>query len=123
MRSLRLYAHFNDCIIALSSLFEVVIRLAIEQIKMYVHRNARGKDKNISRINKENQWKICKYEKICLLLQRHKSIINMSYTENITIKNPSRKLEEYLRDVGVKKYLWLQKLRSDDMQPTKILHV
>ena len=108
---------------ARSAFSEVLVRVAIEQIKMYVHRNARCKDKNISRINKENQWKICKYEKICLLLQRHKSIINMSYTENITIKNPSRKLEEYLRDVGVKKYLWLQKLRSDDMQPTKILHV
>ena len=47
----------------------------------------------------------------------------MSHTENITIKNPSRKLEEYLRDVGVKKYLWLQRLRNDDMQPTKILYV
>jgi len=47
----------------------------------------------------------------------------MSYTENITIKNPPRKLEEYLRDVGVKKYLWLQKLRSDDVQPTKIIYV
>lgn len=47
----------------------------------------------------------------------------MNYTENITIKNPSRKLEGYLRDIGVKKYLWLQKLRSDDVQPTKTIYV
>ena len=48
---------------------------------------------------------------------------DMSYTENITIKNPSRKLEEYLRNVGVKKYLWLQKLGSDDVKPTKVIYV
>ena len=47
----------------------------------------------------------------------------MSYTEYVTIKNPSRKLEEYLRNVGVKKYLWLQRLGSDDVQPTKIIYV
>ena len=47
----------------------------------------------------------------------------MSYTENIIIKNPSRKLEEYLRNVGVKKYLWLQKLGSEEVQPTKIIYV
>ena len=47
----------------------------------------------------------------------------MSYTEQITIKNPSRKLEEHLRWVGVQKYLWLKKLCSDEVKPTKIIHV
>ena len=47
----------------------------------------------------------------------------MNYTEIITIKNPSRRLEEYLRNVGVKKYLWLQKLGSDEVQPTKTIYV
>ena len=37
--------------------------------------------------------------------------------------NLSRKLEEYLRNVGVKKYLWLQKLDSDDVKPTKLIYV
>ena len=60
--------------------------------------------------------------KKCLPLH-HQNSHDMSYTENITIKNPTRKLEEYLRNVGVKKYLWLQKLGSDEVQPTKIIYV
>lgn len=36
----------------------------------------------------------------------------MNYTEVITIKRPSRKLEERLRWVGVQKYLRLEKLRT-----------
>ena len=47
----------------------------------------------------------------------------MSHTENITIKNPTRKLEEYIRKIGVRKYLWLEKLCSDETQPTKVLNV
>jgi hypothetical protein len=47
----------------------------------------------------------------------------MSYTEKITIKNPSRKLEEKVRKIGVQKYLWLEKLCSDDTVPTHIVKV
>ena len=47
----------------------------------------------------------------------------MSYTEKLTIKNPSRKLEERMRKIGVMKYLWLEKLCSDETKPTKIIHV
>ena len=48
---------------------------------------------------------------------------SMSYTEKITIKNPSRKLEEKVRKIGVQKYLWLEKLCSDDTMPTHIVKV
>ena len=51
-----------------------------------------------------------------------KSII-MSYTEKITIKNPSRKLEEYLRWIGVQKYLRLKKLASEDSSSAQIITV
>lgn len=45
----------------------------------------------------------------------------MSYTEKITIKNPSRKLEEAIRKVGVQKYLWLEKLCSNDTQASHVV--
>jgi len=47
----------------------------------------------------------------------------MSYTEKITIKNPSRKLEEYLRWIGVQKYLRLKKLASEDSSSAQIITV
>ena len=72
--------------------------------------------------SKEKQKKFANNKKK-LLLHRQNLCYVMNYTENITIKNPSRKLEGYLRDIGVKKYLWLQKLRSDDVQPTKTIYV
>ena len=34
----------------------------------------------------------------------------MSNSRTITIKNPSRKLEEKIREAGVQKYLWLKEL-------------
>ncbi|MBQ9678954.1 MAG: hypothetical protein IJV44_12555 [Prevotella sp.] len=45
----------------------------------------------------------------------------MTKTEHITIKNPSRKFEEAIRKVGVQKYLWLEKLCSDDTKPTQVV--
>jgi hypothetical protein len=47
----------------------------------------------------------------------------MSYTEKIVIKNPSRELEEKVREIGVQKYLWLKKLCSDETVPDKIIYV
>ena len=47
----------------------------------------------------------------------------MSYTERIVIKNPSRKLEEAIRKIGVQKYLWLEKLCSDEVKPDKVIYV
>ena len=47
----------------------------------------------------------------------------MSYTKITTIKNPSRKLEEHVRKIGVQKYLWLERLCSDEVKPTKTIHV
>lgn len=47
----------------------------------------------------------------------------MSYTEKIVIKNPSRELEEKVREIGVQKYLWLKKLCSDEVKPNKIIYV
>jgi hypothetical protein len=47
----------------------------------------------------------------------------MSYTKVTTIKNPSRKLEEHVRWIGVQKYLWLEKLCSDETKATKVIHV
>lgn len=47
----------------------------------------------------------------------------MSYTDKITIKNPSRKLEEHLRWIGVQKYLRMKKLATDDMSSAKVITV
>ena len=44
----------------------------------------------------------------------------MSNSRTITIKNPSRKLEEKIRDAGVQKYLWLKELCSEDTKPNKV---
>ena len=47
----------------------------------------------------------------------------MSNSRTLTIKNPSRKLEEKIREAGVQKYLWLKELCSDKSQPNKIIYV
>ena len=47
----------------------------------------------------------------------------MSNSRTITIKNPSRKLEERIRKIGVQKYLWIEKLCSDETKPTKTIYV
>ena len=47
----------------------------------------------------------------------------MSNSRTITIKNPSRKLEERIRKIGVQKYLWIEKLCSDETEPTKTIYV
>ncbi len=44
-------------------------------------------------------------------------------TKIITVKNPSNNLEEYLRWIGVKKYLSLRELCSDETEPTKVICV
>ena len=48
---------------------------------------------------------------------------NMSYTEKIVVKNPSRELEEKVREIGALKYLWLKKLCSDETKPDTIIYV
>jgi hypothetical protein len=50
-------------------------------------------------------------------------ILVMSYTKTTVIKNPSSKLEEHIRKIGVQKYLWLEKLCSDDVKPTKVINL
>ncbi len=47
----------------------------------------------------------------------------MSYTDRIVIDNPSRKLEEHLREIGVRKYLRLKKLATDDMSSAMVITV
>jgi hypothetical protein len=47
----------------------------------------------------------------------------MRYTDKITIENPSRKLEERLREIGVRKYLRLKKLAKDDMSSAKVITI
>jgi len=47
----------------------------------------------------------------------------MSNSRTITIKNPSRKLEEHIRKIGVQKYLWIEMLCSDETEPTKTIYV
>jgi hypothetical protein len=47
----------------------------------------------------------------------------MSNSKTIIIKNPSRKLEEKIREAGVQKYLWLKELCSDDIKPDKVIYV
>ena len=45
----------------------------------------------------------------------------MSNSRTITIKNPSRKLEEKIREAGVQKYLWLKELCSEETKPNKVM--
>ena len=47
----------------------------------------------------------------------------MSYTDKIVIENPSRKLEERLREIGVRKYFRLKKLATDDMSSAKVITI
>ena len=47
----------------------------------------------------------------------------MSNTEKINIKSTSRKLEEAIRKIGVQKYLWLEKLCSNETQATHFIKV
>ena len=51
------------------------------------------------------------------------NVFIMSNSRTITIKNPSRKLEERIRKIGVQKYLWIEKLCSDETEPTKTIYV
>ena len=51
------------------------------------------------------------------------NVFIMSNSRTITIKNPSRKLEEQIRRIGVQKYLWLEELCSDETKPTKEIYV
>jgi hypothetical protein len=55
-------------------------------------------------------------------LQREK-VTAMGNSRTITIKNPSRKLEEKIREAGVQKYLWLKELCSEDAKPNKVIYV
>jgi hypothetical protein len=52
-----------------------------------------------------------------------RNVFIMSNSRTITIKNPSRKLEEHIRKIGVQKYLWIEKLCSDETKPTKTIYV
>ena len=45
----------------------------------------------------------------------------MSHTEIITIKNPSRKLEEQIRWIGAQKYLRQKKLVAEDCPTAKVI--
>ena len=58
-----------------------------------------------------------------LYLCTRKIVFIMSNSRTITIKNPSRNLEERIRKIGVQKYLWIEQLCSDDIKPTKTIHV
>ncbi len=72
--------------------------------------------------NEYFRQKIWKERKKLLSLQAEIVSI-MSNSRTITIKNPSRKLEERIRKIGVQKYLWIEKLCSDETKPTKTIYV
>jgi hypothetical protein len=72
--------------------------------------------------NEDFSQKIWKIREKILSLQQD-LIIYMSNSRTITIKNPSRKLEERIRKIGVQKYLWIEKLCSDETKPTKTIYV
>ena len=71
---------------------------------------------------KEKWGKVWKNRKKHLILQQGNVSI-MSNSRTITIKNPSRKLEERIRKIGVQKYLWIEELCSDETKPTKTIYV
>ena len=58
-----------------------------------------------------------------LCTQNLKKRFIMSNSRTITIKNPSRKLEEKIREAGVQKYLWLKELCSEETKPNKVIYV
>ena len=66
--------------------------------------------------------KIWQLGKNVVSLQREK-VTAMGNSRTITIKNPSRKLEEKIREAGVQKYLWLKELCSDETKPNKVIYV
>jgi len=68
-------------------------------------------------------FKIRKVSKTFCTFVPKKDILDMSYTKTTVIKNPSRKLEERIRKIGVQKYLWLEELCSDEVKPTKVILV
>ena len=57
------------------------------------------------------------------LRNHQENVFKMSKSRTINIKNPSRKLEEHIRKIGVQKYLWIEKLCSDETEPTKTIYV
>ena len=89
-------------------------------------------------VTKPMPWALCgggsdevrmvKSKKLCkgllcwekdVFLPRKTICIMYGNTKITTVKDPSRKLEEYLRWIGVKKYLSLRELCSDETEPTK----
>ena len=87
---------------------------------------------------KEKKIYLCTQKRASLLTLGHSSTLDgprltavlqpeivfiMSNSRTITIKNPSRKLEERIRKIGVQKYLWIEKLCSDETKPTKTIYV
>ena len=87
-----------------------------------MHEIAQKEPSLLCRILKKNGEIFGGYEiKYYLCTQNY--VINMSYTEKIVIKNPSKKLEEHMRWIGVQKYLWIERLCSDEVKPNKVIHV
>ena len=64
-----------------------------------------------------------KYPKLFRIFADDINNIIMSNSRTITIKNPSRKLEEKIREAGVQKYLWLKELCSEETKPNKVIYV
>ena len=56
-------------------------------------------------------------------LADRKDIMTEPHTDKIVIENPSRKLEEHLREIGVRKYLRLKKLATDDTSSATVIKV
>jgi hypothetical protein len=52
-----------------------------------------------------------------------KRMTRMKYTDKTTIKEPSRKLEEHLRWIGVQKYLHLKELANNESPTAKVIVV
>ena len=76
--------------------------------------------------NTKIEKKSFKVRQVSNLFRTFASDINnivMSNSRTITIKNPSRKLEEKIREAGVQKYLWLKELCSEETKPNKVIYV
>ena len=83
----------------------------------------------MAHISNKKSLEMCRFlHKKCYYIRKKtifapRKCFKMSNSRTINIKNPSRKLEEHIRKIGVQKYLWIEKLCSDETEPTKTIYV
>ena len=81
-----------------------------------------GMQRKIQKL-KNNRVKVRQVSNLFRIFASDINNMVMGNSRTITIKNPSRKLEEKIREAGVQKYLWLKELCSEETKPNKVIYV